>query len=181
MLLMLGIILVLNLLLWLESVLLRCKVWHVLVYLGMLRVWLLVAAVELAGSERGLTSRVEKDASRAVLAVGEVSAWYRLGNFGRREVGLLLWLLRMLLVLLMLGIGAVLGVELGRHRHGLMMTHELHRKSIHWLGVKERKHDWVVGESGWWDDGTCCQELSDYLDVVGPDSKNDRCATSAHV
>ena len=61
----------------------RRKVWHLLVYLRMLGVWLLIGAVELAGSERRLASRVEKDTGRAVLAVGEVSAWDRLGDFGR--------------------------------------------------------------------------------------------------
>jgi hypothetical protein len=87
----------------------------------------------------------------------------------------------MLLVLLMLRVGAVLRVELGRHRHGLMMTHELHGKSVHRLRVKERQHDWVVGESRWWDDGTCRQKFSNYFDVVRPDSEDDRCTSSAHV
>lgn len=89
---MLGIVRVLNLLLWLVTVLLRCKVRNLLVNLWMLRIGLFVTAVELAGNERSLTSRVEKDTSRAVLAVGEVSARNRLCNFGRREVGLLLLL-----------------------------------------------------------------------------------------
>lgn len=87
----------------------------------------------------------------------------------------------LLLLVLVWCVRTMLRVKLGRHRHGLMMTHELHGESVHRLWVKKREHDWVVGESRGRNDGTCRQEFSDDFDVIGSDSENDRCASSAHV
>lgn len=70
----------------LEAVRLGCgKVGHLLIRL---RVPLLVAAKLTGGAGRsskaGLSTRVVEDTRRAVLAVWEVSARDRLGDFGRR-------------------------------------------------------------------------------------------------
>jgi hypothetical protein len=109
----------------LESVGLRCEVRHLLIALGILIVSLFVAGecrsrTAVGAVKAGLAAGMEEDASRAVLAVGEVSARDRLGNLRWWEVGLLL-------LLLSRGsrvVKALLRVKLGWHRHPLM-THEL--------------------------------------------------------
>lgn len=78
---------------------------------------------------------------------------------------------------------AVLRVELGGHRHGLVLvlTHELGRDTVHWLRVEQRQHGGVVGESRGRDDSASRQKLPHNVDVVGPDGQDDGGASSAHV
>lgn len=135
---------------------------------------------------KGGRARMKENTSIAILAVGEVSTRDGLAHLGRRKVartaisvgcGSRILPERELLSLTVLG-GEIVGLRvkvLGGD------AHELRRHAVHGLGIQDRKHERIVGESRRGDDSTCCKQFANNVVMIRSNSKHNRSTSRVDV